>query len=405
MQPMPDLLTLVEGAPPLRVPLAQRTALALQDCGAVTVARTESAEHWLLSDAGQIGVIHVGGHQITIKPKVAVDRLVFMMGYARKPGFWREDRVRLDSEEDLTEALAETFRRFASKALEQGLLKGYVTVEETTTVLRGRMREAEQLKRRYGRLIPLEVTYDDYTVDIAENRILLAAARHLLKLPGLRTSTRRGLTRIVWQLADVTLPTTGGPLPSWWESRLNSRYVPALRVAEVVLQGRSFEQRRGDLAVSGFVFSMAKVFEDFVCVALSEAMKSNGGRSELQYKTHLDVDQQVRIRPDYVWAREGPRIVVDAKYKAEKPAGFPQADLYQLLAYCTVLGLDDGHLIYASGNEEPRVHEVVRAGIRIHCHTLDLTDNPLGLIAQVHRLAAALGATSEPRADLMTQRA
>ena len=31
--------------------------------------------------------------------------------------------------------------------------------------------------------------------------------------------------------------------------------------------------------------------------------------------------------------------MIDAKYKAEKPAGYPNADLYQLLAYCTVLGL------------------------------------------------------------------
>jgi 5-methylcytosine-specific restriction enzyme subunit McrC len=39
------------------------------------------------------------------------------------------------------------------------------------------------------------------------------------------------------------------------------------------------------------------------------------------------------------------------KYKAEKPGGFPDADLYQLLAYCTTLRLPVGHLVYAEGNE------------------------------------------------------
>lgn len=82
--------------------------------------------------------------------------------------------------------------------------------------------------------------------------------------------------------------------------------------------------------------------------------------------------------------------MADAKYKAEKPAGFPQADLYQLLAYCTVLGLPDGHLIYAKGEEQARVHDVVGSEVHIHCHTLDLTVPPVALLEQVRMLAVRM---------------
>jgi 5-methylcytosine-specific restriction enzyme subunit McrC len=58
--------------------------------------------------------------------------------------------------------------------------------------------------------------------------------------------------------------------------------------------------------------------------------------------------------------------VVDAKYKAERPEGFPDADLYQMLAYCTVLGLAEGHLVYAKGNEPVMSHQIRRAGVTIH---------------------------------------
>ncbi len=34
-----------------------------------------------------------------------------------------------------------------------------------------------------------------------------------------------------------------------------------------------------------------------------------------------------------------PAAGIDAKHKAENPAGYPNAHLYQLLACCTVLGL------------------------------------------------------------------
>ena len=98
------------------------------------------------------------------------------------------------------------------------------------------------------------------------------------------------------------------------------------------------------------------------------------------------------MKPDLVWlgARDRCRAVVDAKYKAERPDGFPDADLYQMLAYCTVLGLEHGHLVYAKANEQVRTHTVRRAGVVIHCHTLDLAESPAQLLAQVDQLAGRI---------------
>jgi hypothetical protein len=55
--------------------------------------------------------------------------------------------------------------------------------------------------------------------------------------------------------------------------------------------------------------------------------------------------------------------VIDAKYKATKFANYPNADVYQMLAYRVRFGLDTGHLVYAKGEEEPRIHEVIGHGI------------------------------------------
>jgi 5-methylcytosine-specific restriction enzyme subunit McrC len=82
--------------------------------------------------------------------------------------------------------------------------------------------------------------------------------------------------------------------------------------------------------------------------------------------------------------------VVDAKYKAEKPDGFPNADLYQMLAYCTVLQLPEGHLVYAKGNEPVGRHTVRGSGVEIRCHALYLTSSPTDLLQQVARLAQVI---------------
>lgn len=385
-------LTLTENAPPQPYALSDGEARALANAELAIVTQDPGSDTWLVAAGNRVGVARVDDLQVTIRPKIAMDRLLFLMGYAAKPSFWRDHTVLLDAESDLPEALAHAFTRLASKATEQGLLQGYQTVDEALPVLRGRIRVRDQIARRYGIGLPLEVTYDDFTVDIAENQILLAAANRLLRMPALTTRTRQSLLRLRLQLSSVTELRRGEKMPTWIPSRLNARYQAPLNLAELILDGDSFEQREGDLHVSGFVFDMWRIYEDFVCVALREAMASYGS-SSLQHRMFLDEASHVVMRPDFLWAGlDGRRVVVDAKYKAEKPAGFPQADLYQLLAYCTVLGLSQGHLVYAEGNEHAVAHAIVGADVVIHCHTLDLSQPPDLLLRQVANLAHQLAA-------------
>jgi len=65
-----------------------------------------------------------------------------------------------------------------------------------------------------------------------------------------------------------------------------------------------------------------------------------------------------------------------------------------LLAYCTVLGLPVGHLVYAKGFEDARAHVVRRSGVRIIAHTLDLEATPAGLLRAVEALAAEMVRTA-----------
>lgn len=385
------LLTLTEGTAPEVVALSSDEAEALGAAELAVVTRMPGSADWMVAAGTKVGVARVGALQVSIRPKVAIERLVFLMGYATKPTFWRDHSVLLDVDSDLPEALAHAFVRLANKAIEQGLLQGYKTVDESLPVLRGRVRVADQISRRFGVGLPLEVTYDDFTIDIPENQILLAAVVRLLRMTGLSAGVRRALQRLRLKLTGVTELRRGDGVPTWQPTRLNTRYQPPLRLAELILAGDSFEQRVGDLDVSGFVFDMWKIYEDFVTIALKEALAPYGGSASMQHRMHLDRADQVLMKPDFLWTgRNGHQIVVDAKYKAEKPAGFPQADLYQMLAYCTVLGIPEGHLVYARGNEDAATHRVVGADVAITCHTLNLDAPPEDLLREVGALASRL---------------
>lgn len=388
----PRRLTLTEGGTPHRVSLSADEYQAVNALAVAVATPTVEPGVYDVTAGSKIGAVAVGDLQIVVRPKITdLNRLIFLLGYTRRP-VWRDDHVQLTHADELFPALAEVFSRLASYATDVGLLQGYQTVTDTLPVLRGRVLATEQMTRRFGLLVPLAVEYDDFTVDIAENRLLLAATLRLLGVAGLSPEARRRLLRLRRLLGDVSAPVRGAPLDSWQPSRLNARYHDALRLAEIVLGAQSFEHRVGDLTVTGFMFDMWRIFEDFVCSALGEALGDRGLRTATQFVSHLDTDRQVTMKPDLVWLGERRRVlgVVDAKYKAERPDGFPNADLYQVLAYCTVFGLAEGHLVYAKGNEPTQTHHIRGAGIAVHCHTLDLSLPPAALLVQVRDLAARI---------------
>lgn len=385
-------LDLVEHAAPLDVALPDDIGVALAESGVATVAPTRRSGWWRVSAVRKVGVVVLNGVEVRIAPKIPVSRLLFLLGYARDPSFWRDPPVMFAEVDDLVAAVAYGFVRQAERALRHGVLHGYVEREESLTVLRGRLRTADQLTRRHGMPLPLEVRYDDFVDDIAENRLLRTAAHLLAGLPRVPASVAGRLRRLSARLNGARLIARREPRPKWATSRLNARYVPALRLAELVLDAASIEQGLGAVASSGFLIDTWRAFEDFVGIALGEALAPHGGSLDLQStRDHLDIANRVQLRPDMVWRRDGSVVaVLDAKYKVETERGVPEADLYQMLAYCTALGLPRGHLLYARGLGPVREHEVQRAGTVLSCRALDLDQEPEALLADVGYVAMEL---------------
>ncbi|MFE6066955.1 McrC family protein [Streptomyces sp. NPDC056525] len=391
---------LVEHAPAVRLSLPAAVGQALAASRIVDAAPDpDQPGHWRLRAGSKVGAVTfrlpgTGDFTLRITPKVPIARLFFLMGYALSPSTAPTGHdVDVAEHTDVLPAFAHAYERQLARALGQGLIQGYRTTEESALVVRGRLREADQIRRRFGQPLPVEVVYDEYTTDIAENRILRAATEKLLRLPEVPRDVRRRLAHHRGRFADVTPLVGGQALPAWRPTRLNARQHSALRLAETVLRGASAEHGEGPLRIEGFLFDMNKLFEDFVCTALREALAPYGGRAELQAKgIHLDAGNAVRMRPDLVWYADhgAARAVADAKYKAEKPEGFPEADLYQMLAYCTALGLSEGHLVYAKGNAPHAAHRVRNTGITIHQHALDLDRSPDALLQDVRALAEHL---------------
>jgi 5-methylcytosine-specific restriction enzyme subunit McrC len=373
------------------------TAAALADTGLVEV-RPAAQGRWRVLPCGYVGAVRAEDLQVQVTPKekVGLGRLLFLLGYARDPGFRPED-VAGTGEPDLWPALAGSLARLVRSALAGGVLQGYSTLDESLRTVRGRIRISDQITRRLGLMVPLEVSYDEFTTDIAENRILRTALHRMLAVPRLPARARAELAHLDRRLEGTQVIRTGAPLPPWRRTRLNERYQPALRLAELVLHNTSAEAGPGGVRVAAFVVSMWQVFEGFVTTALAEALRRYPGRTQTDPQFVSCLDQPlpghergaITISLDAVHLVHGvPRLIFDAKYKAGNPHGrYPNADHYQMLAYCTALSVPIAWLVYARGSRSQTVRAIKNTQISIVEYSLDLSAEPPDLLRQVEDLA------------------
>ena len=346
---------------------------------------------WRLTPGSTVGGLEIGDVlSVSIQPKLDIRRVFFLASYALGEFRLRDLESFLYPEQDPPlETMARFFADAAQRAFARGLLHGYRTEEEALLTVRGRIRFDEQIRRRFGAPLPVEVRYDDFTDDVLANRLVKAAALALGAMRLKDPTSRTRIGRVAATLENVTLCLlhATGTFPKVKFTRLNEHYRRVVGLSRLVLQHATVETGRGPVRAAGFLMDMNRVFESFVRRALREELGLPEQAFPERSTAHLDRAQQIRLRPDLTWREAGRRVFVgDAKYKRIRNTQVPNADLYQLLAYATALDLPGGILIYAKGERDPAVYEVRNTGKQLEVFALDLAGEPAELLEQISAL-------------------
>ena len=355
-----------------------------------------------LTATSWVGVISTEALTLEIRPKVPIKNLLFMISYSLDRNSWPHSIADLQQDDTLVEAMALAFAVQVRRAIQRGLHHDYRSEEDALAVVRGRLRFDEQLRRHYARFPPIEVRYDEFTADIVENRLIKAAFTRLGRMRLRSARTRRILATLNQAFDAITLTEFDGHnLPDVVFTRLNEHYRPAIELAKLILRSTAYDLRHGGLRASALLIDMNQVFEDFVVTALREALHLSLRAFPQQSRGHslrLDEAGTIHLYPDISWwdGRQC-RFVGDAKYKRIDLNGAKNSDVYQLLAYCIAADLPGGMLIYAAGEAEPIIHEIVHLGKQIEVRTLDLSVAPDEILGQVHRIAERVRAINELR--------
>lgn len=420
----PQLLTLFEHEVVHEkiLPRERQALLALQGPGGRRLF--EPTAHGVRATSF-VGIARVGSLVVQVIPKMyrrtlegapreekvrqAMANLLFLLAFTRRLPLTEPEVFRLASwRAPLSEVLYWVFAREAWEAMRRELLRGYVEIEESLGVVKGRWLLAKQLRRGDGwRGERLEISHDEFTEDNPPNRLLKATVNLVSRWTGSKETAKllRLLLAVLVDVSPVT-PTAEDFLQAVrWMDRYRRRTGEAQRfraildLAEIFWHPTGWRWNPGRSEGFVWMFDMNQLFEEFVAEFirrfLGDRLREWGWHCYVQRAGCFLLWESQRhalpLKPDLRFATspEATVLIVDTKYKTlEQSAPFvtpnPE-DAYQMFVYRERYACPRVVLLYPEDRTPVKVAFSSEADGKpwLYLRTLDLHRNLLKKSEQV----------------------
>ncbi len=342
-----------------------------------------------LAPRGCAGVVVAPTRRLVIHPKIALQNLFFLLD-PDDPVSVALDESALAPGLEILDFLVGRLARLLTERGAAGLRRGYREIAEEGPFLHGRIDVPAQLREGAARKDRLHSVRDDFTADVPCNQAPKATAERLLASSLLGGRVREMLIQALRGFEEVTTaPLTPDLFAAAEADRPVEGYRPLLDLCRLLADALGPSDNAGITSCPVFLLDMERVFERYVTRGVAKAF-ADGWRAAAQ-QTHI-VAPNVEMRPDLTVYHDGlPMMVVDAKWK--RPAGAPSpTDLYQMLAYCTALGIGRAVLVYPGRRDGVQVFQLHQAPIQIEMRTLRVVGAPRRCLRSLKRLGLAMRA-------------
>lgn len=361
-------------------------ALGKADGGRLSVE--ERRDGVFVSAKSWVGVVRFSGFEVRVVPKLAGGNLgvVRMLDYASGVNALRRYDAPRQLEavgDNLVELIAWLFAESAARIVRDGLLSDYVAREDSLHVLRGRLQVMAQVQRRYARVDPLEVAFDEFESDIPENQIIasaLEATRSIVRTPVVQRPIRR-LHSIFHEACDPSGLDALELLRDLAYTRRNEHYRGTHALAALLLRRLAVRDlfSAGGAASFAFLLDMNELFEMFVARLATQALEPVGIRVHAQRRDRSIVINEASERgysaiiPDLLlearYRGVTIRLPVDAKYKLYDQKKIQESDVYQAFFYAFAYAAESNrrHLARAV-ILYPRAGDGTDASLRVETH-------------------------------------
>ena len=304
---------------------------------------------------GYVGFITLSdNYSIHIRPKIQINNIFLMLEYAYnlKSFELMNGVARLENVEDFFERLADILAKKVIDRNTKGLYRSYLPKTEPLPFIRGRINAKRSLMAVLQGSVRTTCTYEESTVDIEENEILLWTLYRLRQFNIQRENVKKNLRKAYRELVNKVslVDFSAKDCINRFYNRLNSDYKPIHGICRFLLEHSGPSVDIGSNDFLPFTVYMPTLFESFVAEWLREHLPTDL-RLRSQYRAAIDAEGKLEFRIDLILEnlKSGKVLcVMDTKYK--KTLQTQMQDIAQVLAYATKMQTLNAFLIYPSGS-------------------------------------------------------
>ncbi len=260
---------------------------------------------------------------------------------------------------NLYEIFINMYLQEVRQLVKHGIKSSYIGVEDNLSFYKGKLLVNEHIKHNMTHQERFYVGYDEYQVNLPENRLVKST---LLKLHSITTSAEN--SKAIRQLLtsfEMVSPSTNydKDFSQVVIDRNTKDYEMLMQWSRVFLKNKSFTTFSGTESARALMFPMEKVFEAYVAQNLKKAFSKYHWDVSAQDRGHYlfnklngESYRKFALRPDLVVTRDDKSVVIlDTKWKSlindrSKNYGISQADMYQMYAYSKKYATSEIWLLY-----------------------------------------------------------
>ena len=354
----------------------------------------------IVTMSNYVGIIQLkSGYQIQVLPKIAFKAgeqdktkqiFIKMLRSMRDfPSKMLGHANLLVDNMNLYEIFISMYIEAVSALVKHGLKSGYVPKEENERFFKGKLLVKENIKKNSCHTERFFVSYDEYQLNRAENKLIKST---LLKLQKMSTNMQN--VKQIRQLLtafELVEPSSqyDADFAKCVTDRTTAEYDVILKWSKVFLTNKSFTSFSGNTSARALLFPMEKVFESYVAQKISRLFNPEGFEVSTQDSGYylFDDPQKFKLRPDIVLREaSGQTTIMDTKWKRlfdnpNKNYGISQSDMYQMYAYAKKYSTPEHipavWLLYPANEEMQNNNELhfdSDDGVRVRLFFVDLVN-------------------------------
>jgi 5-methylcytosine-specific restriction enzyme subunit McrC len=351
--------------------------------------------YYRLTPKGHVGTIVCPTCRLLIRSKIPIENLFYLLDPTGPVPTLSDQITPLPAAEGL-DFLAGRLAHLLNERTAAGLHRDYQERTDRGPYLQGQLDLPAHLRGQNGRKDQLHCRFEEFTADIPCNQIPKATAELALQSPMLGDSVRGSLRRALEAFAAVrSIAVDRDSFPAVMTDRLTDAYRPLLDLCRILVESLGPGKHSGSTACPAFLLDMEKVFEHYVTTGVARAC-AGSSRVTVSSQPLVVANQpdaglpDIHLRPDFTLVAGGrPFLVGDAKWKSLAVSPLVTADLYQVITYCTSLGIRRGLLVYPGHRNRVWNYSLARAPVSVQIRTLRVSGKRESCARSLRRLACS----------------